>query len=67
LEFLLNNKDWFAEKKFGRRIQRLLLELNLLGGVAVLDAVPPAEIQTFLQKVGKKLAAEDGAPSASAT
>jgi hypothetical protein len=58
LEFLQNNRDWLSEEAFGRRIQILLRELNLLGGVAILDALPPSDIQACLKKVGESLAKE---------
>lgn len=59
LEFLKANADWLATESFGRRIQLLLKEMNLLGGVAILDAVPPAELQAFLQRVGEKLVRDE--------
>lgn len=51
LEYLRDNKATLAEARFTKRIQVLLRELNLLGGIAVLDALPPVEIQGFLKKV----------------
>lgn len=59
LEFLKENSGWFGQEAFSRRIQVLLKELNLLGGVAILDALPVAEIHSFLQKVGNELAKEE--------
>ncbi len=59
LDFLRENSGWLSEEAFGRRIQLLLKELNLLGGVAILDALPPAEIKSFLKKVGESLATEE--------
>jgi hypothetical protein len=56
LEFLRDNQEWLAEKSFGRRIQLIAKEVNLLGGVAVLDAVPDGDIRAFLQKVGASIA-----------
>jgi len=44
-----------AEESFGRRIQVLAREVNLLGGVAILDALPAGEIESFLVRVGKGL------------
>ena len=58
LEFLRDNSAWLSEKSFGRRIQILLKELNLLGGVAMLDALPPSEIHHFLKRVGDRLVKE---------
>jgi hypothetical protein len=58
LDFLRENKSWLATETFGRRIQVLLKELNLLGGVTILDALPSAELHAFLKKVGKSLAEE---------
>jgi len=59
LEFLEKNKDWLSSKAFGRRIQLLLKEINLLGGVAILDALPHTEIMAFLTSVGESLVAEE--------
>lgn len=51
LEFIRDNQKQLSEEQFGRRIQILARELNLLGGVAVLDAVPPPELSAYLNKV----------------
>jgi len=51
LEFIRDNKEKLAEKSFGRMIQVLAREVNLLGGVAVLDAVPRAELTSYLTSV----------------
>lgn len=51
LEFLAANHDWLAEASFGRRIQVLVRELNLLGGVMVLDALTPEAVQGFLASI----------------
>jgi hypothetical protein len=56
LEFVRDNQGWLSEQSFGRRIQFIAKEVNLLGGVAVLDAVPDDEIRAFLQKVGASIA-----------
>jgi hypothetical protein len=56
LDFLRENSGWLSSEAFGRRIQLLLKEVNLLGGVAILDALPEAELQGFLKKVGESLA-----------
>lgn len=56
LEFIRDNQDWLSEQSFGKRIQFIAKEVNLLGGVAVLDAVPDGEIRSFLEKVGASIA-----------
>jgi hypothetical protein len=56
LDFLRDNSGWLAEEEFGRRIQLLIKELNLLGGVAILDALSQPQLQQFLKKVGESLA-----------
>jgi len=56
LDFLRENSGWLSSEAFGRRIQLLLKELNLLGGVAILDALPEAELQAVLKKAGERLA-----------
>lgn len=56
LEFLGANVGWLSEESFGRRIQLLLKELNLLGGVVILDSLPQADLEAFLKKVGERLA-----------
>ncbi len=58
LEYFKDNQHWLKEEAFGERIQRILRELNLLGGVAILDALPPAEIREYLTRIGSTLAAE---------
>jgi len=55
LEFMRENSAWLSDASFGRRIQLLLKELNLLGGVALLDSLPPAEIHDYLRSVAKSL------------
>jgi len=55
LEYLKTNNESLAEESFGRRIQVLAREVNLLGGVAILDALPAGEIESFLVRVGKGL------------
>jgi hypothetical protein len=55
LNFLNENSAWLSDASFGRRIQLMLKELNLLGGVALLDALPPAEIDAYLQKIAKSV------------
>jgi hypothetical protein len=57
LDFLRANSDWLSDEKFGRRIQLLLKELNLLGGVSLLDSLPPAAIHDHMRKVAKSLIA----------
>jgi hypothetical protein len=51
LEFIRDNKQQLSDESFGKRIQILAKELRLLGGVAVLDAVPPSELNNHLKKV----------------
>jgi hypothetical protein len=60
LEFLRDNSYWMSEESFGRRIQVLARELNLLGGVAVLDALPASEVQGFLSRIGENFVSELG-------
>lgn len=55
LEFLRDHRDWLAEESFGKRIQVLVRELNLLGGVAILDAMPAAEIRKFLMRIATNM------------
>lgn len=55
LEFLRDNGDWFADKSFGRRIQLLMRELNLLGGVVILDALPEQQVKEFVHEIGKRV------------
>ncbi|MDX2261282.1 MAG: DUF6339 family protein [Gemmatimonadales bacterium] len=55
LDYVRTNQEWLGEYSFGRRVQVLVKELNLLGGVAVLDALPPASITAYLHKVSKEL------------
>jgi hypothetical protein len=55
LDFFREHKGWLAEEAFGHRIQQILKELNLLGGVAVLDALSEAQLHAFLMKVGESL------------
>jgi uncharacterized protein DUF6339 len=56
LEYLRDNGSRLSEDSFGRRIQLLLKELNLWGGVAILDALPKNEIENFLKRFGESLA-----------
>ena len=56
LEFLQRNSDWFVERSFGRRIQLLMRELNLLGGVVILDALPEAQVKQFVENIGRRVA-----------
>lgn len=51
LEFLKKNLDYMSREAFGRRIQLLVRELNLLGGVSVLDALPPATLEAALTRI----------------
>lgn len=56
LEFLRDNGDWFASQSFGRRIQLLMRELNLLGGVIILDALSEQKVKQFVHETGKRVA-----------
>lgn len=56
LEFIRDNRQQLSEQKFGRRIQILARELNLLGGVALLDAIPAPELSAYLKKVAGSFA-----------
>ncbi len=60
LEFLRDNTYWMSEESFGKRIQVLARELNLLGGVAILDALPVSEVQGFLNRIGESFISESG-------
>jgi hypothetical protein len=51
LEFVRDNRAWLSDEAFGKRIQVLLRELNLLGGVAVLDTLQPHAIRSYLEGV----------------
>jgi hypothetical protein len=55
LEFFHENSGWLAEEAFGARIQYILKELNLLGGVAILDALSKPQLDAFLKRVGESL------------
>lgn len=55
LEYLRNHQDTLSGEAFGRRIQLLLKELNLLGGVVVLDALTTMELTTTLEELGERL------------
>lgn len=55
LDFLRRNQEWLSSEAFGKRIQAMVRELNLLGGVVMLDALGPAELTAFLARVGEKL------------
>lgn len=55
LSYLASNHELLSEVAFGRRIQVLLKEVNLLGGVAVLDALPQEDIDRFLVGIGNRI------------
>jgi hypothetical protein len=55
LDFIRINANWLGSESFGRRIQVILRELNLLGGVVVLDTLASNEILAHLQLVGERL------------
>jgi hypothetical protein len=57
LDFLRVNATWLASESFGRRIQVIVRELNLLGGVVVLDALSKDEITAHLQRVSERITA----------
>lgn len=65
LQFIRDNQNWLSEASFGRRIQVLAREVNLLGGVAVLDAVPDTELSSYLTVVAKSFAKPLGGQTAS--
>ena len=56
LDFLRENGSWLASEAFGRRIQLLLKEINLLGGVVLLDSLPVSDLRAFMKKIGENLA-----------
>lgn len=59
LEYLRVNESWLSSESFGKRIQFILKELNLLGGVAVLDALPPDGFQAALDAIGRRSVEDD--------
>jgi len=59
LEFLQANRDWLAERRFGDRIQALIRELNLLGGVAILDALSPPTLQAHLEVIARRVVEDE--------
>jgi hypothetical protein len=61
LDFLRNNRELLGNEAFGRRIQRLVRELNLLGGVTILDSLPAASIDRFLAEASRKIVASESA------
>jgi Family of unknown function (DUF6339) len=65
LDFLRLNRDWLGPVAFGKRIQAMLKELNLLGGVLMLDALAPDDIAAQLTRIAERLAgprpSDDGA------
>lgn len=63
LDFLLENREWLGSESFGRRIQLLLRELNLLGGVMILDTLSVAEIQSHLFHVANRLIDKKPSPA----
>lgn len=60
LDFLRSADETFTGKAFGRRIQRLLLELNLLGGVSVLDALPPSTLAGHVARAARRAVEASG-------
>jgi hypothetical protein len=56
LDFIRANKEWLARESFGRRIQLLVKELNMFGGVVLLDALTPSEIAEHLALVAERIA-----------
>jgi hypothetical protein len=67
LEFIRDNQAQLSEERFGRRVQILVRELNLLGGVAVLDAIPAAELSAYLKKVAGSFVRSPGPSAATVT
>jgi Family of unknown function (DUF6339) len=55
LDYIRNNQSWLSEEAFGKRIQILARELNLLGGAAILDAIPKADLTAYLEKIGASI------------
>lgn len=60
LDFFLRNRGWLEEESFGKRIQVILRELNLLGGVMILDGLPAGAIGSFLDRIAVDVAKLDG-------
>lgn len=58
LEFLRTHQEWFGAQNFGRRIQLLLKEINLEGGVTLLDAMPPDALAELLKRRAEKIVRE---------
>jgi hypothetical protein len=59
LDFFLRNREWLQEKSFGKRIQVILRELNLLGGVMILDGLPAGTLEKFLDRIAADVAKDD--------
>jgi hypothetical protein len=55
LEFLLERQSELSEEAYGRRIQVLLRDLNLHGGVLVLDSLRHEQISAYLDRAAKQL------------
>jgi hypothetical protein len=55
LDFLRVNAGSLSSESFGKRIQIIVRELNLHGGVVVLDALASSEILAHLQLVAERL------------
>lgn len=56
LDFLKDNHEWLAGANFGRRIQLLVRDLNVLGGVSLLDALPLPMIEDHLRRSAQVIA-----------
>jgi hypothetical protein len=61
LDFLRENQAWLGEESFGWRIQQIIKGLNLLGGVVILDAIPPTELHDYVKRIAVEITQEGGA------
>jgi hypothetical protein len=59
LDFFLRNREWLEEESFGKRVQVILRELNLLGGVMILDGLPSGVLEGFLDRIAADVAKVD--------
>lgn len=55
LDFFLKNKGWLEDHSFGDRIKAIVKELNLLGGVVVLDDLKTDEIEEYLNRIAQMI------------
>ena len=54
LKYIRDNETALASGQFGRRIQILTRELNLLGGVYLLDALPHDVLRAHIEDIAKR-------------